>query len=173
MTTKPDSQPVEMALYVALQRLLYREAKLLDRRDYKGWLTLFSDDLQYRVRIRSMRDSGAPDADSTIIDEGPVELRKRVEQISTARLSRAENPPSLTRRFVTNVEAFHQDDPSEISLESSILTFRARNGNEEGSFYVGKRHDLIRRLGDDFRIARRDVRLDQAVLFEGTLSTLL
>jgi 3-phenylpropionate/cinnamic acid dioxygenase small subunit len=173
MMNEPDSQTVEMALYVALQRFLYSEAKLLDRRDYKTWLALFSDDVQYRIRIRSMRDSGAADADSTIIDEGPVELRKRVEQISTARLSRAENPPSLTRRFVTNVEAFHQEDQDEILLESSILIFRARNGNEEGSFYAGKRHDLIRRFDKDFRISRRDVRLDQAVLFEGALSTLL
>ena len=171
--TASSQRTVEMSLYIELQRFLYREAKLLDRRDYPGWLALLTDDIAYRVRIRSMRDSGASDVDSPIIDDGPAELRKRVEQIKTPKLSRAENPPSLTRRFITNVEGFHQDDPSEFLVESSILAFRARNGIPEGAFYIGKRHDLVRRSDGDFRIARRDVRLDQAVLFDGALSTLL
>lgn len=173
MSIEPGARTVETLLYIELQRFLYREAKLLDRRHYQGWLTLLTDDVSYRVRIRSIRDGGVADTDIAVVDDGPAELRKRVEQINTPRLSRAENPPSLTRRLVTNIEAFYQDDPDDILVESSILTFRTRGNVPEGSFYAGKRHDLVKRYGDQFKIARRDVRLDQSVLFDGALSLLL
>ncbi len=173
MTIQSSARPVDTLLYIELQRFLFREAKFLDRRDYQSWLALLTDDVTYRVRIRSFRDSGAAETDYAVVDDGPVELRKRVAQISNARLSRAENPPSLTRRLITNVEAFHQADEADILVESSLLAFRTRSGIPEGGFYIGKRHDVLRRTGDGFQLACRDVRLDQTVLLEGALSILL
>src|SRR4051812_32459306 len=101
------ARDVDDALYVAIQRFLYREAALLDRRDYAGWLGLLTDDIQYRVDAQVARDAGVAPVEYAIVDENLVGLKSRIDQISNPRLTRAENPPSLTRRIVSNIEAQH------------------------------------------------------------------
>ncbi|HEV8260501.1 MAG TPA: aromatic-ring-hydroxylating dioxygenase subunit beta, partial [Burkholderiales bacterium] len=93
-----------------------------------------------------------------------------VEQISNPRLTRAENPASLTRRFVSNVQATRLE--TGYLVESNLLIYRARSALPQGSFYVGERRDLLVRLDGELRLIRRDVRLDQEVVFHGAVSTL-
>jgi 3-phenylpropionate/cinnamic acid dioxygenase small subunit len=54
-----------------------------------------------------------------------------------------------------------------------LLAYRSRPSVPEGGFYVAERHDVLRKTGSDWRLARRSVRLDHVVLFDGALSTLL
>jgi hypothetical protein len=42
----------------------------------------------------------------------------------------------------------------------------------EGRIYVAARHDVLRRIDGALRIARRDVRLDHPILYDGVVSTL-
>ena len=164
---------VDGALYVEIQRFLFREAALLDRKDYAGWLALLTGDIHYRVMAQVSRDAGAAPADYAIVDENLVGLKSRVDQISNPRLTRAENPPSLTRRIVSNVEAQYAEDGNGFSVTSYLLAYRSRPSVPEGGFYVAERHDVLRKVGADWRLARRLVRLDQYMLFDGSLSTLL
>src|SRR5262249_28908723 len=80
---------VDDRLFVEIQRFLFREAGLLDRRDYGAWLTLATDDIQYRVTAATTRDAGASAADYAIIDENLTGLKSRIDQISNPRLTRA------------------------------------------------------------------------------------
>jgi len=164
---------VDNGLFVEIQRFLFREAALLDRREYGAWLTLLTDDMNYRVTAAVARDAAASAVDYAIIDEDMVGLKSRVDQISNPRLTRAENPPSMTRRVVSNVEAHHAERQNEFSVVSYLLAYRSRPSAPEGSFYVAVRHDVMRRSHADWRIARRDVHLDHIMLFDGALSTLL
>ncbi|MBM3485354.1 MAG: aromatic-ring-hydroxylating dioxygenase subunit beta [Alphaproteobacteria bacterium] len=172
MSDETTSREVGDKDYVAIQRFLFREAACLDRRAFDAWLDLIADDIVYRVTQRVVRDADAPAIDTAIVDEDAIALRARVEQIKSPRLTRAENPPSFTRRFVSNVEA-REEGGSEYFVESNILLFRTRSNVPEGSFYAGERHDILRRTRNGLRLARRTVRLDQAVLMDGVLSTLL
>ena len=103
-----DAKPsaVDNGLFVEIQRFLFREAALLDRREYAGWLSLTTDDIQYRVTAAVARDAGAKAVDYAIIDEDKTGLKSRIDQISNPRLTRAENPPSMVRRVVSNIEAY-------------------------------------------------------------------
>ena len=100
--TDPKPSAVDGGLYVEIQRFLFREAALLDRRDYGAWLAL--DDRGHPVPCDAprCRVTLAPTpVDYAIVDENLVGLKSRIDQISNPRLTRAENPPShdAPRRF--------------------------------------------------------------------------
>lgn len=172
MSEEGIGTPVSDAAYLRIQRLLYREAAFLDDREFRAWLGLLTDDIRYRVTAQVIRDTASAGVDYAIIDEDAVALRSRVDQISNPRLTRAENPPSLTRRFVSNVRASHGDRPSEFVVKSNLLVYRNRANVPEGGFYVGERSDILRRMGSELQVASRHVRLDQAVLYGGPVSIL-
>src|SRR6516164_1277390 len=119
-----DQEPiaVDEALYIEIQRFLFREAALLDRREYGAWLALTTEDIQYCVTAVVSRDAGANAVDYSIIDENLVGLKSRIDQISNPRLTRAENPPSMTRRVVSNIEAYRSKVPSEASTSPNDRT---------------------------------------------------
>ncbi len=163
---------VDSAVYIGVQRFLYSEARLLDDRRYSEWLSLFASDFNYSVWLATFQEMGASPAPYAIIDEDRVGLQSRVDQISNARLTRAENPPSLTRRLVTNIEVFEDTSADRVRSISSFLVHKSRPGTSAGLFYVGTREDLLLRE-NGWRILRRTVRLDQALVSEGSLTTLL
>jgi len=160
-------------IYIEIQRFLYREAALLDRRDYESWLASTTEDIRYRVTAVVSRDAATESVDYAIIDEDRVGLKSRIDQISNPKLTRAENPPSMTRRVISNIEAYHGDTPDEFLANSYLLAYRSRQSIPQGGFYVAQRQDLLRRRHSDWRLARRSVQLDQIMLFDGALSTLL
>jgi len=164
---------VDDGLFVEIQRFLFREAALLDRRDYAAWLSLTTEDVNYRVTAAVARDAGAAAVDYAIIDENLTGLKSRIDQISNPRLTRAENPPSMTRRVVSNIEAHHAEKQGEFSVVSYLLAYRSRPSAPEGDFYVAVRHDTLRRSYADLRLAKRNVQLDHIMLYDGALSTLL
>src|SRR3974390_1942394 len=97
-----EPRAVDDSTYLAIQRFLYRETALLDRHDYGGWLALTTDDIRYLVHAKGGRGADADAVDYAIIDEDLVGLKARIDQISNPKLTRAENPPSLTRRVLSN-----------------------------------------------------------------------
>lgn len=171
--TDVKNRPVDDALFVEIQRFLYREAGLLDRREYGGWLALLAQDIRYRVSAAVARDAGAEPVSYAIIDEDLTDLKSRIDQISNPRLTRAENPPSMTRRVVSNVEAYHSSKHDEFDAVSYLLAYRSRSSIPEGGFYVAIRHDVLRRDASGWLLSSRSVHLDQTMIFDGALSTLL
>jgi 3-phenylpropionate/cinnamic acid dioxygenase small subunit len=171
--TNTNTHDVDGVIYVEIQRFLFREAALLDSKDYAGWFALLTEDIHYRVTAQVSRDAGSSPVNYDIVDEHSVGLKSRIDQISNPRLTRAENPPSLMRRFVSNIEARVDETENIFSVTSYLLAYRSRPSTPEGGFYVAERHDVLRKLGSDWRLARRLVRLDQFVLFDGSLSALL
>jgi 3-phenylpropionate/trans-cinnamate dioxygenase beta subunit len=160
-------------VFTEIQRFLFREAGLLDQREYSAWLSLVTDDVQYRVTAAVVQDAGAPSVDYAIVDENRTELKSRIDQISNPKLTRAENPPSMTRRVVSNIEAYHTDKPDEFSVVSYLLAYRSRPNIPQGGFYVAVRHDVLRKNPTGWRLARRNVQLDHIMIYDGSLSMLL
>jgi 3-phenylpropionate/cinnamic acid dioxygenase small subunit len=172
MNDAAAGSPVSDADYLAVQRFLHREAALLDRRAFEAWLALLTDDVEYKVTVQLARDAAMGNLEYAIIDEGVDDLRSRIAQIGNPGLTRAENPASLTRRFISSLEAHHGSAPSELVAHSSLLVYRSRALVPEGGFYVGERRDVLRRVEGGLRLARRHVRLDHEIVFGGAVSTL-
>lgn len=165
--------PVSDAAFLQVQRFLNREAALLDRRDYMAWFDLLTEDVKYVVTARVSRPAESGPIDYAIIDEDAEALRLRILQIGDSRLTRAENPATLTRRFVSNFEVGVAATPDDYVAHNNLLVYRQRGTAPDGDFYAGQRRDLLRRDGASLRIADRLVRLDHNVLFDGSLSVIL
>lgn len=163
--------PVGPDVFAEIQRFLADEADLLDRRAFADWFDLLTPEISYRVSVHVLRRTEDGPKIHDIIDEDSDNLRLRVDQLATPRLTKAENPPSLYRRLVTNIRADHAGSDGAYAVRTNLLVYKNRHGNTE--LYAGEREDLLRRVDGRLRIASRRVRLDQSVLQGGTLSTLL
>lgn len=151
-------------LLTQITRFLYQDAAMLDRRDYASWWKILSDDIHYRVTAKVVREASIGNLEFSLIDETAAEFKQRIDQISTPRLTHAENPPSTTRRFVTNIMAHHGGATNEFHVSSNLLVYRTTVEAIEGSLYSGGREDVLREVNGEFRLASRVVHLDQAVM---------
>ena len=165
--------PASDAAFMEVQRFLNREAALLDERDYAAWLGLLTGDVNYAVTARVSRPAETGPLDYAIVDEDADTLRLRVLQIGDPKLTRAENPATLTRRFVSNLEVETASPPDDFVAHSNLLVYRQRGTAPDGDFYAGRRRDMLRRVDGSLRVADRLVRLDHNVLFDGSLSVIL
>jgi 3-phenylpropionate/cinnamic acid dioxygenase small subunit len=157
-----------------VEDFLYLEAELLDDRKLREWLDLLADDIRYWMPIRhnpldrpeNLSDELAKPGEGYYFDDNISSLRIRVERVY-AKNAWAEMPPSRTRHLISNVRI--KDDDGE---QVEVLVYRTRMEADQDIF-VGTRQDLLRRAGDTFRIARRTIILDQAVLNAKNISVFL
>ena len=162
-----------------IEDFLYHEAELLDERRYEEWLGLFTEDTHYFMPMRRNvprdeldREFTREGADVNWFDEGKDTLGRRVKQILTG-VHWAEEPPSRICHMVSNVQILDATPagpaPTEVAVKSRFLIYRKRVETET-DFLVGKREDVLRRVGGAWRIARRKIVLDQSVLLAKNLT---
>ena len=163
-----------------VEQFLYREARLLDDRQFRVWLTLFTEDVRYWMASRTNRypksskaiaildperyvedDIGRED-ELAILDESKETLSGRVARLDTG-MAWAEDPPSRTRHMISNIEIEAGDVDSELRVYSNFIVYRSRAETEQ-DFYVGARRDVLRRVDGEWKIAHRKLILDQNVL---------
>ena len=162
-------------VYHSVVDFLYLEAALLDDRDHRAWLDLVADDIHYVVPVRvtsphSLADSALEDM--AHFDEDRYSLEKRVERLETEH-AWAEDPPSRTRRFVTNVRCWAGDADDEVVVRSNLLVFRSRGDVLGPDLLSGQRTDLLRQTDHGLRLVRREVLLDESVLRTQNLAIFL
>ncbi|UGS35321.1 3-phenylpropionate/cinnamic acid dioxygenase subunit beta [Capillimicrobium parvum] len=161
--------------YDDVLEFLYREAEELDERRHHEWLDMLTQDVRYLVPVRitsahSLDDSALEDM--AHFDEDRYSLGKRVARFDTEH-AWAEDPPSRTRRFVTNVRAWEGDAAGELVVRSNILLFRSRGDIHDHDLLSGGRTDVLRRENGALRLARRTVLLDESVLRTQNLAVFL
>ncbi|MDA0664026.1 MAG: 3-phenylpropionate/cinnamic acid dioxygenase subunit beta [Proteobacteria bacterium] len=169
MDGAPDSAVLaQIVLHHRVEQFYIAEAELLDTRRFREWLALLDADIRYWMPVACNREMGRWDGEYTKegtdlnwFDEGKFELEQRVEQIMTG-LHWAEEPVSRTSHMVANLRVAEADDGL---IDAHCRFFIYRNRNEtETDFFVGKRRDRLRPEGDSFKIAAREIFLDQSVL---------
>jgi len=165
-----------------IEGFLYREADLLDERRFDEWLSLLADDLVYFMPIRrNVKYGDHAEHENTRqgegiswFDEDKWTLAKRIEQIQTG-VHYAEEPLSRVCHVVTNVRIVEirpsLQAPTEVVVSSRFLVHQNRIEYETYTF-IGRRTDTLRWIGDDWRICRREMILDQNVLQAKNLSVL-
>lgn len=163
-----------------IEDFLYAEADLLDSRQFKEWLELFAEDLIYFMPIRrnvkfgqhAERENTRSGEGISWFDEDKWTLGKRVDQILTG-VHYAEEPLSRACHLVSNVQILAiRDDKGqrEVDVRSRFLVYQNRV-EYETYFFVGKRTDTLRQTDDGWKIARREIILDQNILLAKSLTT--
>jgi phthalate 3,4-dioxygenase subunit beta len=163
--------------HLAAHQFLVEEAALLDAADYTRWLELLCEDIRYVMPVRVTTARGADFdslADMGHFDEDIYALRKRVQRLATDH-AWAEDPPSRTRHFVTNVLTFRDvgNDLRVFRVESALLLFRSRGDTREADLISAGRTDLLRATTDGLRLARREITVDESVLRTQNLALFL
>lgn len=176
--TEATSQrvPVGSPIYNQVLEFLYDEACMLDEIRLKDWSATLAEDLVYAAPLRQTRPM-AHQAASVIrtmqhYHDDYRSIMGRIMRL-TGKSAWAEDPPSRTRRLVTNVMVRIGDKPGEYSVRSNLLVTRSRFNFDEYDLISGERHDVLRLSGDTFKLARREIILDQAVLGTPNLAIFL
>ena len=144
-----------------------------DTGQLEPWLALLTDDVRYTMPIRLTRErGGGPDVDfgAPHFQEDMGTLRMRVERLKTE-FAWAEDPPSRTRRFVTNVRP--RVVAEGIDVRSYLLLYRSRGDATTAELVSAERHDLFQRTATGLRLQRREVLIDQASLAVRNLAVML
>ena len=183
-----------MISFRAIEQFYYREARLLDERQFKAWLELCSEEIEYVIPNRSapepVRAEEGSETYHSVTRElsgaSPDESPLRVENYFTLALrldrllkhdSWAENPPARTRRMVGNIELLDtQKGPTQNQLllhtVSNIFLYYSRR--QEQFLYTGQRRDVLQATDNKdephvFRISKREIILDWSVITSPTV----
>lgn len=158
---------------LAVQDFLIAEADLLDHRRFEEWLALWTDDAAYSVPVRVWRKMPARDVvdDIGLFDDTKQSLTLRVRRLGTD-VAWAEDPPSFTRRFVTNFRIDPEAD-GHIRVRDYLLLYRSRGDGGTHDLVSGEREHVLRVEEDGFRLAHRRVVLDQASIGTKNLGVFL
>lgn len=164
-----------MLLTFEAEEFLFREAGLLDDRRFDEWLGLLTDDVHYWMPIRRTTQAREVDLEFTkpggmaFFDDDKEILTMRVQRLSVGR-AWAEDPPSRTRRLVTNIR-IDRVDGDELTVLSNFQLYRTRLNSEEDS-WIGRREDVLRRVDKTLMLARRHIYLEQTVILSQNMSSL-
>jgi biphenyl 2,3-dioxygenase beta subunit len=162
--------PVSIEELHEVEQFLYREARMLDDRLYMEWLGLLADDCEYKVptreNVQAVRGKPAVTiedelADVCYFEDNKITLLAKVLRHGTG-TNWAENPPSRTRRLVSNVEVERGEAPGELRVYSNLILHRSRRLDETSQFF-GQRRDVLRQTDKGLLLAKRLVVLDMNI----------
>ena len=179
--TKPGPTPERLAyldLIREIEDFFFREADLLDEREYDQWLELLTEDVVYWMPMR--KNVSYADRQKDITAENDLAwfhddketLRKRVKQIQTG-IHWADEPISRVSHLITNVrlaEPITSLAEGEKTLTKCRFIVYRNRLEDETDFLVGRREDTLLRTGGQLKVARRKIILDQSVLLAKNLT---
>jgi 3-phenylpropionate/cinnamic acid dioxygenase small subunit len=167
---------VRVELYLDVCQFLYREARTLDDQRFEDWLAMLTEDVVYEMPLTLTREKAEQarvhDPEMQYFAENIHSLRMRVARLGTE-YAWAEDPPTRTRHLVLNVEVEPSEDESQVVAHSAFLVYANRGVLGDWDTLVGRREDVLVRADQDWKIRRRVLYLDQAVLGNNSISVFL
>jgi 3-phenylpropionate/cinnamic acid dioxygenase small subunit len=169
--------PLGSAAYNQVAEFLYEEARLLDDLKFVEWTECLAEDLAYTAPLRQTRHYS--EQQLSIIrtvkhfDETYASIKSRVGRLTETNSAWAEDPPSRTRRLVTNILVDATDDPDEFEATSYVLLARNRFEQTDMMVLSMVRYDRLRKVGDRMKLAKREIIIDQSVLGMPNLAVFL
>lgn len=156
----------EFATYWRVCEFLAKESHLIDERRFDEWLEMMTDDIEYKVPIREIRERTQDEfGDAYYVYDNRHRLEKRVERLDTQH-AWAEDPPTRTRHFVSNVWIESESDEGlrvKSNLVLSVNYAWIRDDDPEPKIMTAQRDDRLVREDDGLKLDDRTVYMDQSV----------
>ena len=144
----------------AVADFLHREARLADEARYAEWHALWTDDAVYWVPATT--DPAAdPDKHLSHIYDNRARLDTRVKLLQTGHRY-SQEPPSLMRRLISNIEIERADDGELVVGSNFILAELSVQADHEMHWWVGRTTHRLRRVGGELKICHKKVVLVNA-----------
>ena len=157
-------------LFRSLEAFIYREAELLDNHQFEQWLNLWDEHASYRMPVRvthTKRQAGQEfQHNFGHFDDTKEMLAMRIKRLGTS-AAWAEDPPSRTRHFVTNLRITGAETGPYL-LKTKLMLYRNRGDSASHDILSAERHDTVHQVDGKWLILERVVYIDQASL--GTLN---
>ena len=144
------------------------EILLLQNHQYRQWLEIMDEGINYRVPVTTSTVNGLIAADDALgyYDEDLELLKARVDKLESKQ-SWVEQPTSRLRYFIQLLDLAHQPDGT-LATTSNLLLYQHR-WNLDQSF-TGERKDILKPVPGGFRLKSRLVVLDRQAFTEQGLS---
>jgi len=150
-TRRPS--PARAAVTAQVERVLLREAALLDEGRLDEWLALYTDDATYWVPLE--RGQADPSSTVSLIHDDRALLEVRVRQFKHPR-AHARTPMPRTVHQIGNVEVL-EDDGRHLRVASTLVMVEFRS--ERQRVWGARVEHRLRREGLGLRIAAKRVDL--------------
>lgn len=167
--------PLGSEVYNRILETLYDEAAALDERRFDDWVAFLAEDLIYTAPLRLTRNG--PNKDRDVVrtmkhfDENYGSILMRTGRLSKS--AWAEDPPSRTRRFVTNVRIAESERSGEYEVVSYLFVERSRFDNPENETLTAERRDVWRLVDGNYKLSVREIIVDQSTLGMSNLAIFL
>ena len=161
--------------YWEVYSFLMREAEVLDERHEREWLEMVTDDVEYLMPVRVNRERGEGDGfseEAFYFEETRGSLELRVRRLETE-YAWAEDPPSRTRHFVTNVRVAEGEEEDEVAVRTNLILYRSRGSDPKHDLISAERKDTLRKEDGQWKLRKRVILLDHSVLTTHNLSVFL
>lgn len=158
--------PLGSEIYNRILETLYDEAAALDERRFDDWVAMLGEELIYTAPIRLTRTGPNRDRDvmRTMMhfDDNYASILMRTGRLSKS--AWAEDPPSRTRRFITNVRIAEREEAGEYEVVSYLYVERSRGENWHNETLTAERRDVWRSADGGYKLAKREIIVDQSTL---------
>ena len=138
------------------ENFIFREARLADEGSYKEWLSLWTEDAVYWVPC------GDGDTDPTrsvsLIYDDRARLADRVARLASGAVL-AQDRTLKIRRLISNFE-IEEAGGMETKVESNFIIVEVRGLSQY--MWCGRSVHILRKLGEELKIARKTVFLVNA-----------
>jgi benzoate/toluate 1,2-dioxygenase beta subunit len=134
--------------------LLEREARLLDRLQFREWLQLYTDECLYWVP--GTPNGGDPRREIAVMFDDRRRLEDRVFRLTTG-FAWSQAPSSRTVRMISNVEVFASENPDQRLVRSNFLIHEF--WDDETRALPGWAGHRFRRIDEAWRISAKQVNL--------------
>jgi 3-phenylpropionate/cinnamic acid dioxygenase small subunit len=150
-----DDPPIQEFVERDLFRgLLEREARLLDRLQFKEWLQFYTDECLYWVP--STPNGGDPRREIAVMFDDRRRLEDRVFRLTTG-FAWSQAPSSRTMRMISNVEVWTSENPDQRLVRSNFLIHEF--WDDETRALAGWAGHRFRRTDSIWRISAKQVNL--------------
>jgi 3-phenylpropionate/cinnamic acid dioxygenase small subunit len=167
----PFGEPV----YNQIMQFLIEEAYLLDDGHFKEWLALLEDDMMLTMPVRQTlsrkRGDGSAKSSYWLFDDKEALVFKAERYLGDS--AWADDPPSRLRRLITNLRVQQTEHPNEYLAQSYLLLQRSTSNQHQFVPFSARRDDILRKTAQGWRIARRNLQVDQAVIGQANLGFVL
>ena len=130
---------------------------------------------EYVMPVRVNRERGEGDGfseEAFYFEETRGSLELRVRRLETE-YAWAEDPPSRTRHFVTNVRVAPGEEEDEVAVRSNLLLYRSRGSDPRHDLISAERKDVLRKEDGQWKLKKRVILLDHSILTTHNLSIFL
>ena len=138
-----------------VESFLFTEARLLDERRFRDWMSLFAEDGTYWVPAAESQQS--PFSEASLFFDDRQLMKTRVERLEHPRIH-VQTPPSRTAHLIGNIVLDAAvAEPGEYVVHSTVIMVEFREDAQR--LFAGRQTHRLRRCADGFHIVQKRVDL--------------